>query len=54
MDRVCTGGRVLGDLYKHNDLDTFQHSCESTSLLAPLLRAFQILLAKSYYDTQIR
>jgi len=28
MGRVCIGGRVLGDLYRHNDLEIFQHSCE--------------------------
>jgi hypothetical protein len=53
MGRVCTGGRVLGDLYRDNDLDIFQHSCESKSLLAPLLGAFQIILATSYYDIQV-
>jgi hypothetical protein len=53
MGRVCAGGHVLGDLYRHNDLDIFQHSCESTSLLTPLLGAFQIILATSYYDIQV-
>jgi len=53
MGRVCTGGRVLGDRYRHNDLDIFQHSCESKNLLAPLLGAFQIVLATSYYDIQV-
>lgn len=53
MGRVCTGGRVLDDLYRHNNLDVFQHSCEPKSLLAPSLGAFQILLATSYYDIQV-
>jgi hypothetical protein len=54
MGRVCTGGRVLGHLYRHNDLDIFQHSYESKSLLATLLGAFHIILATSYYDTQVQ
>ena len=53
MGRVCTGGRAHGDLYRHNDLDIFQHSYESKSLLAPLLGALQIILATSYYDIQV-
>jgi len=53
MGRVCTGGRVLGDLSRDNDLDIFQHSCESKGLLAQLLGAFQIILATNYYDVQV-